>query len=62
MTSCQKVMGWEFGNFKNKFNEIWRRAGPGRAGPGRAGGLTVGDVGTVSIVKIVCLSLLVSKN
>ena len=32
-------------------------------GPGSsAGELTVGNVGTVSIVKIVCLSLLVSKK
>ena len=35
---------------------------PGQAGPDPTGELTVGDVGTVSIVRIVSLSLLVSKD
>ena len=38
---------------KKTLVEIWLWAGPVQLG----GGLTVGDVGTVSIVKIVCLSL-----
>ena len=54
MTSCLEAMGWEFGDFwKKKLVEIWVWAGPVQLG----WGLTVGDVGTVSIVKIVSLSL-----
>ena len=53
MTSCPEAMGWEFGDFwKKQLVEIWLWAGPVQLG----GGVTVGDVGTVSIVKIVSLS------
>ena len=54
MTSCPEVRGWDFRWFfkKETWVEIWLWAGPDPTG----GGLTVGDVGTVHIVKIVSLS------
>ena len=53
MTSCLEAMGWEFGDFEKAVS--WDLT-LGQASPA-GGGLTVGDVGTVSIVKIVSLSL-----
>ena len=50
-------MGRKFGDFEK---DVSRDLTLGRASS--AGGMAVGNVGTVSIVKIVCLSLLVSKN
>ena len=56
MTSCPEAMGWEFGDFEKDVS--WDLT-LGRASP--AGGLTVGDLGTVSMVKIASLSPRVEK-
>ena len=56
MTSYPEAMGWEFGDFEKTVSLDLTL---GRASP--AGELTVGDVGTVSIVKIVSLSPLVER-
>ena len=56
MTSYPEVMGGEFGDFEKYFS--WDSI-LGRASPDE--GLTVDDVGTVSIVKIVSLSPRVEK-
>ena len=62
MTSCPEAMGWEFGDFEKDVS--WDSA-LGRASPDGGYGMHSAFVGadsTVSIVKIVCLSLLVSKT
>ena len=56
MMSGREAMGWELGDFEKTVS--WDST-LGRASP--AGGLTVGDEGTVSIVKIVSLSPRVEK-
>ena len=56
MTSCPEARDWEFGDFEKAVS--WDLT-LGRASS--AGELTVGDVGTVSIVKIVSLSPRVEK-
>ena len=56
MTSCLEARGREFGDFEKAVS--WDLT-LGRVSP--AGDLTVGDVGTVSIVKIVSLSPRVEK-
>ena len=50
MTSCPEVIGREFGDFEK--DVIWDLTG----------GLTVGDVGTGSIVKIVCVCVSLSLS
>ena len=58
MTLCREAMGWEFGDFEKAVS--WDLT-LGRASPAGGGGLTVADVGTVSIVKILSLSPRVEK-
>ena len=62
MTSCPEAMSWEFGDFETEVS--WDPT-LGRASPAGGYGMRsafVGPDSTVSIVKIVFLSLFVSKN
>ena len=66
MTSCPEAIGWELWWFWKKNSSFRFDSGRGEvrldSGPGSsAGELTVGDEGTISIVKIVFLSPRVEK-